>query len=152
MGRPRKPTEILKLQGTFDPSRRPGNELSPDAGIPECPDWLSETARAEWERITPLLESLGLLAEIDAVPLAMYCHYYGEFLAAKQMIDRSGLLIQTPKGFVVRNPATFVMRDASAECRRFAVEFGFTPASRTRIDVKPGGTDELSAYLNAKPA
>ena len=50
-GRKPKPTAIKILEG--NPGKRQLNkyEPSPDKLAPECPDWLSEEAKAEWFRL-----------------------------------------------------------------------------------------------------
>lgn len=155
MARPRKPTAALKLQGTFRPDRRPAQEPQPDVRVPDCPDWLDANARAEWERVTPLLAELGLLAEIDATMLSLYCHYYSEFLAAKAMVDKGGLLLSFDRRdgkILVRNPACATMHAAADQCRRIAAEFGFTPAARTKIETeRPPAAGSLKAF-NTKTA
>ena len=44
-----------------------------------------------------------------------------------------GLLIKREGGGVVQNPLAYMARKAAADMVRYAAEFGFTPAARSRI-------------------
>ena len=60
-GRKPKPTMIKVLEG--NPGKRAINDREPEppAGIPECPDFLDEEARAEWFRTAKVLSDMRLL-------------------------------------------------------------------------------------------
>jgi phage terminase small subunit len=68
-----KPTALKLLQG--NPGKRAinGREPKPKTGMPRCPDWLDEEAKACWKRIVPQLNGMGVLTLIDADALANYC-------------------------------------------------------------------------------
>ena len=128
-GRPRKPTALKILQG--NPGRRPlepEKEPQPDAAIPVCPAGLSKRALAEWHRITPHLYKLGLLSEIDLSGLAGYCICFGELFEAEAMIKKVGRWKVDQKIVKARD-------EALKQMRGYIVEFGLTPASRSRVRV-----------------
>ena len=49
------------------------------AKAPPCPDGLPEDARAEWQRLSPFLESLGRVSPIDKQALVSYCLSWSSF-------------------------------------------------------------------------
>jgi len=156
-GPPPKPTKLKQLEG--NPSRRPLNENEPNPAlsIPTCPMFVKGIARREWTRITKELHVLGLLTKIDRAALAGYCQAYGRWYEAEQQIDELGklskgklkFLYKTTNGNLVMNPLLSVANKALEQMHKFLVEFGMTPASRTRISVKPSeNEDEMDKILN----
>jgi P27 family predicted phage terminase small subunit len=134
-GRPRKPSALKLLEGNWRPDTAPKNEPRPEIEIPEMPEGISEIAQNEWNRITPELERLGLLGRIDRLALAMYCEAYATSVYARQMVS---LPTSEGGGMVIdgrSSPWLKIWERASAMVLRFAVEFGMTPASRSRINV-----------------
>lgn len=160
-GRKPTPTNLKLLKG--NPGKRKldtAGEVQPMLGAPECPDWLSDEAKAEWARVCPELEQLGVLAFIDRAALAAWCVEWARFVEAEenirehgivllkidQVIERAGepTIIVTKAG---RNPATLISTQAQAHMRAWASEFGFTPSARTRVR-KPGEGDGDGAGEN----
>lgn len=137
-GRRPKPT-ALKL---VDVSHRRANEREPQPtpGAPDPPDWLSPAARAEWERVSPELERMGLLTRVDLAALAAYCTAYAHFVEAERTIQQHGLTvsIRDDKGILkglVAVPEVAIACKMLDKIKAFAGEFGFTPSSRSRIEV-----------------
>ena len=136
-GRPRKPRAVKKLQGTLQPCREPKHEAEPVVEIPDMPDFLKAESVEEWNRIVGYLYNLGLLTQIDRSSLAAYCEAFGLWCACQRKIAQTGLLIKAPSGYPILNPLLSISRKAVDQMKAFAVEFGMTPASRTRIEAKP---------------
>ena len=74
-GRKPLPANVHLMRGNA--SKKPIGELvdgvQPLVEIPNCPPYLLKAAKAEWKRITPLLEELGLIAKIDRATITIYC-------------------------------------------------------------------------------
>lgn len=136
MARPKTPTKLKLLKGTAQPCRTNRNEPEPETEVPDIPHHLSKEARQEWNRITPLLEAMGLVAQIDMTSLAMYCQSWGDHVKAENMIRRNGAVIKGAKGSLVKSPWVGMSKDARLIAHKFLVEFGLTPASRSRVSGK----------------
>ena len=128
-----KPKALRLLQGEKKKSRINQNEPQPELGVPVCPAFLSETAKAEWDRISKELDKLGLLTEMDMAALAGYCDAYGRWADASVILKKEGLIIRTETDRIVQNPALAIIAQALKEMKGFLVEFGMTPSSRTRV-------------------
>jgi P27 family predicted phage terminase small subunit len=153
-GRPRKPTAQKKLQGTYRPDRAVRNELTLPAGMPPCPAWLNAEARAEWERVVPTLFAAGALSALDGGRLADYCAAHSLAVEATQLYQDEGIVVDSPQGQKA-HPAVGTAKDARAQARQLAGEFGLTPAGRSRVSAppKPGeGEAEIEEDLFGKPA
>jgi phage terminase small subunit len=90
--RGRKPkTSALKMfEG--NPGRRSLNKNEPKPAVetPECPVHLDDEAQAEWNRITPDLHTLGLVARVDRAALAAYCQAWSRWVKAEEMLNSTG--------------------------------------------------------------
>lgn len=137
-----KPTALKVLTG--NPGKRPLNmaEPRPAPGIPSCPSWLSLEARREWRRITPELSRLGLLSGVDRAALAGYCQCWARWAEAEKTLTEKGMSVEIQRedkdgnlytyGITARPEVAAALKEA-AMMKAFLVEFGLTPASRTRI-------------------
>jgi len=134
-GRKPKPTALKRLEG--NPGKRPLNEQEPEfrREIPYCPRHLSPVAKREWHRIVKELHSAGLLTVVDRAPLAAYCQLYARWVKAEKELETASLVITTEKGFALPNPLVGIANGALEGMRKFLIEFGMTPSSRSRLHV-----------------
>ena len=149
-GRKPKPTTLKILEG--NPGRRPLNNREPQAPaeVPECPDFLDDEARAEWFRMAKVLQDMGLLSLADQAALAAYCVVYSRWVTAERQVQRLGTIVKSPqKNFPMKSPYLTVADQALETMRKFMVEFGLTPSSRSRIRVPKASraADEFDAFL-----
>ncbi len=101
--------------------------------ILECPPELGPIARQEWDRMVGELTILGVLSSFDRGPLAAYCIAYALWIEAIEMVQKHGAMIKSPKGFPIQSPYLSTLNRQAEIMLRIASEFGFTPASRSRI-------------------
>jgi P27 family predicted phage terminase small subunit len=101
--------------------------------ILECPPELGPVARHEWGRIVGELTQLGVLSSFDLGPLAAYCTAYALWIEAMEMVQKHGAMIKSPNGFPMQSPYLSHLNKQAEIMLRIASEFGFTPASRSRI-------------------
>jgi P27 family predicted phage terminase small subunit len=132
-GRRPKPTRLKVLTG--NPGRRPLNinEPKPEAVVPECPVELGPVARREWDRLAGELAPLRLLTNLDRAALAAYCGAYGMWAEATEAIQKFGTMVKSPSGYPIQSPYVSIANRQAEIMMRIASEFGFTPASRSRI-------------------
>lgn len=105
--------------------------------VPECPEWLDEEAKIEWDRVVPEMVTIGVFIPSDSMLLASYCQAYSQWMKAELQVRDDGLMISGPNGNSVLHPCARHAIKLLAEVRRAAAEFGFSPASRTRVDASP---------------
>ena len=134
-GRRPKPTRLKYLTG--NPGKRPLNmhEPKPEPMIPECPVELGPIARREWDRLAGELGKLNLLTTLDRAALAAYCGAYALWAEATKAIQQYGTMIKSPTGFPIQSPYVSIANRQAEIMMRIASEFGFTPASRSRISI-----------------
>ena len=136
-----KPTALKKLEGNPGKRALPKNEPEFPSGA-VCPDWLPEDAKAEWFRVSPILERIKLLTQADTAALAAYCLAWARLMDAQAQIDRDGSVVEAASGYKMPHPAVAIANKATTEIHRFSKEFGMTPSSRGRMSL-PGEADEL---------
>ena len=105
-------------------------------GIAQPPDWMSDEAREHWLGLSPELEAIGLLTSIDTQAFAVYCQSYAELIQAEDELLKGGRTQTTKDGFVRKSPWLSVRDEAHKRMMQIGGQFGFSPASRTRIEVK----------------
>src|SRR5690242_16571550 len=101
--------------------------------ILECPPELGPAAREEWHRIVAELIAKGVLSRFDRGPLAAYCTAFALAMEAAEMVHKHGAMIKSPNGFPMQSPYLSHLNQQVATMIKIASEFGFTPASRSRI-------------------
>jgi P27 family predicted phage terminase small subunit len=105
--------------------------------MPECPPELSPLARQEWVRLGAELSKLSLVTPLDRGALAAYCAAYAFWADALQQIQKYGTMVKSPSGYPIQSPYLAIANRQAEIMIRAASEFGFTPASRSRISVPP---------------
>lgn len=147
----KKPTAVHKANG--NPSGRPLNEEEPmPSGKPECPDWLSDEARNEWNRLSGELDSLGMLTMIDQGIFAVHCQCWADWRAAWELVQKTGVTTRGYSGGYVTNPAVGVMKTARDGYIKTCVELGLTPSSRSvMITKKRKDAKDLDSFAHTKP-
>ena len=136
-GRRPKPTRMKALTG--NPGKRPLNphEVRPEPAAPECPPELCPIARQEWIRLTAELAILNLITHLDRGALATYCAAYALWAEAMVQIQKYGTMVKSPSGYPMQSPYIGLANRQAELMIRISSEFGFTPASRTRISAPP---------------
>jgi phage terminase small subunit len=118
---PPKPTALKVLQGTDRRDRTNPAEPKPAKGAAK-PAGLSRGASAEWDRLAPMLERLGLLRETDALAFEDLCE-------------------TTVRWRQLRHKADFRAAVASDRARehmlKLLMQFGMTPSAATRVTATP---------------
>jgi P27 family predicted phage terminase small subunit len=153
-GRRPKPTRLKVLTG--NPGKRPLNEDEPhpEPAVPECPPELGEAARREWDRLVHELAALRLLTNLDRAALAAYCAAYGLWADAIENINKYGTMVKSPTGYPIQSPYVAIANRQAEIMMRIASEFGFTPASRSRIATPQHDDDApdlFSGYPGSRP-
>ena len=165
-GRRPKPLAIHQLNG--NPSHLSQADLSgmknpqPELVNPEMPKGMSKSARREWRRIVPLLREVGVLSKIDGLALAAYCDAHGMVEEAEKLIRKGGMTFVSHfedgegnivDGDIKANPAVAIKFQALKVMKSFLIEFGLTPASRSKLKIdKPAADDKMEAFLRKRPA
>lgn len=141
IGRPPKPVALLKIQGTFHPSRLPAGEPQAvgDLATRPPPEWMTASMRDFWTE-TLVDAPKDILRRIDWALFAGYVETwdrYTRLVRAQQRLD-AGLdlpfLVKTNSGPTI-SPYLRQMDRCLLLLARYSGEMGFTPAGRARLAV-----------------
>jgi P27 family predicted phage terminase small subunit len=151
-GRKPKPTLFRTLEGNPGKRRINGREPKPPSGVPRCPKHLDDVAKTEWFHTCKVLKDMGLLSLADRAALAAYCTVYSRWVEAEAQVKKYGTIVKSPdKGVPQKSPYLTIADQALETMRKFMVEFGLTPSSRSRIRIPDSQSDidEFEAFLDA---
>ncbi|MFF2525907.1 phage terminase small subunit P27 family [Streptomyces liangshanensis] len=136
MARTAEPAKLRLLKGRSDGKDSAGREVNAGPAFkripPTAPDWLSDEAAAEWDRVIPELARLELVKESDRAALAAYCEAWATFRRATETVAREGLTIDAKQG-TLAHPAVGIARAAGREVRAWAAHFGLTPSTEQAL-------------------
>lgn len=145
-GRRPKPTALKLVAG--NPGKRAINKKEPKARreIPSCPAHLNDVSKVAWGRLTVMLDRLGVLTEADAMALERLCDCYSEILECREIIVRDGRTYTTTTTtgdtLIKGHPASGQLRAADSQFKSYLVEFGLTPAARSKVNATPTDGDD----------
>jgi len=156
-GRNQKSAAQHRLEGTFQASRHAGGMAmaDPPKGRPTRPKGLRGAARAEWTRMVARLEAARILSTVDDGVLYQYCCLFAETegilasrrtnialvaklknamrkLRGEDLVDAITQIVQLKK---LESKTTTQLRQGHLALRSYLVEFGMTPAARSRVKV-----------------
>lgn len=137
-GRKPKPTHLRILEG--NPGKRPLNENEPlvVGDLHMAPDWLSDSQREGWTYAIANAPA-GLLKRLDQSVLVVWVVAEDLHRQASQAVTKFGLLAKSPvKGDPMQNPYLAILNRQAQLMLKAAAELGFTPSSRSRVEVSGG--------------
>lgn len=114
------------------------------------PKDLDPIAKAEWERLIPVLMETGLVKEQDLALLLLYCQYYSDYIKARQKLREQGFVIQSPTGYMMQNPYVSIARKAGEMMRSILTELGLTPSARRKLGIEIQEPDKLDEFLRGE--
>lgn len=119
--------------------REPKALVPVSVGKVKPPKWLKRSRKATeiWNDLAPKLERLNLLHDLDASPLARYCRYIVEWIAADIAVQREGTWFEAKdtNGNLTkkRHPAFQAVQDLEKMLRDIEATFGMRPDARYKI-------------------
>lgn len=142
--KPPKPTELLKLQGTYKKYRH-ANRMDADLDVlpaetlqPPPPDNLHPKASAQWE---PWLKGLALkrvLTQADYLTLEIGFRHLSQALYYSDAIAKEGMPdFLDDEALERRKSLDRLFQEASKAYLKVMYEYGSTPAARAALKVPP---------------
>lgn len=139
IGRKPKPTHLKLIQG--NPGKRPLNvsEPLPQGNLNVPPDWLTPDQQAGWAYAVEA-SPRGLLKCLDRSALTVWVVAEDLHRQATVAVGKFGLITKSPnKGQPMQNPYLPIINRQAQIMLKAASELGFTPSSRSRVQVSDGG-------------
>ena len=154
-GRPGKPAALQLVQG--NPGKKPYGELMAEitqplvpTAAPPMPDWLTDDAVREWERVIPDLITLGLVSKLDMMAFATYCEAVADWQRFRRKIaehnarsDDAGDVQTFSTGAKQISIWRQLANDAEKRANAAGAQFGFSPMARRNLKANPAPQGEL---------
>ena len=143
-GRKPKPTAVKNLTG--NPGKRALNkrEPKPKKGVKRPWGLGQGVQRKFWDEYADELARLQILTGLDVASFRLMAEHYAFAVQAAQELRAEGLTVDGREG-AKKNPKAQVFKDNALAFKSFAVEFGMTPSSRARLEIKlPEEGEQLS--------
>lgn len=157
-GRPRKPTAIKMLQGTYRKDQEPVRE--PEYQKPSIhvkpPVFINKYAKMYWKEYIQELINIGVITMQDIPLYAMLAEAFGEWRMYSEMLkhnpDGSKRTLEEyfeQRNYVFGKMPEFVSYNAAYDkYLKLAAKFGLSPSDRSKIDLgKKDNYDPLSDML-----
>lgn len=153
-GRPPLPASVHLLRG--DPSKKGVAALLAAAQAPVVPvekppkpDFLTEEASQEWDRVTDALVALGWVSTLDMMALATYCEAVADWVRFRRKIRELSKVgdagdVQTyESGAKQISVWRQLANDAERRANQAGALFGFSPVARRAMKALAGPQAEL---------
>jgi len=151
-GRKPVPTHLKRLHG--NPGKRPINEHEPvpEGDLHAAPTWLSDSQREGWAYAVTKSPH-GLLKHLDRSVLAIWVVAEDLHREAAEKISQYGLLTKSPNaGLPLQSPYLAILNKQAQIMLKAAAELGFTPSSRSRVQIVPDVSDNpFAKFRQRKP-
>jgi len=135
-GRKPVPTYLKVLRGNPGKRALNKNERIPEGRLADSPDWMTEGQKAGWNYAIEHAP-LGLLKKLDRSVLAAWVVAEDLHRRASEQVEKFGILTKAPNtGLPIQSPYLPVLNKQAQIILKAAEQLGFTPASRTRIQVE----------------
>ncbi len=151
-GRRPQPTVLKLLRGNPGKRRLDTREPQPAESSGRCPAWLKGYGKEAWRRLHAIVTQMRAMTLADELCLALLCSAVDDFRHAREIVEKEGRTYKcvTKSGdLMIRlRPEVGIAAEASSRMLKLMVEFGLTPASRTRLKViQPKPHDPVEDYL-----
>lgn len=138
------PTQLKVVRGDRE-SRINRSEPKPRDGAAAAPGWLSDDARAVWDRLAPDLIKQRVLTDWDVDAFAAFCSAVVVHREAAADVERNGTNItvvdrELSNGTLLfttrKNPAWQVARESAQLITTLGGRFGLNPSDRASLTMK----------------
>jgi P27 family predicted phage terminase small subunit len=156
-GRKRKPDHLKVVAGTDRPDRTNPDAPVPLSELPTAPEWLSARAAEIFDQLVGIVGSMGVGSASDTAMLAMAASRLEEveictaiiedggrtFVSSAEHDEQGRVISQQIKG----HPAVAQRSEAMRHAQSLLVEFGLSPAARSKVSANKSTNENPFAAL-----
>lgn len=99
-----------------------------------------------------MLESNGVMEDVDTAALTMLARNYSMFIKANKQLEKDGLTVTSDRGNIAAHPAIKIAKDAQTQAMKVMAEFGLTAKARTKLpklDANTGADSPFEAFMKS---
>ena len=137
-----KPTHLKLIEGNPGKRKLNRNEPKPQGDLCDAPDWLTDEQKAGWTYAISNAPA-GLMKRLDRAALTAFVVAEDMHRQASVAVGKFGLITKSPsKGEPMQNPYLPIINRQAQIMLKAAAELGFTPSSRSRVEIVGGETED----------
>lgn len=137
-----KPTHLKLIEGNPGKRKLNRNEPKPQGDLCDAPDWLTDEQKAGWSYAISNAPA-GLMKRLDRAALTAFVVAEDMHRQASVAVGKFGLITKSPsKGEPMQNPYLPIINRQAQIMLKAAAELGFTPSSRSRVEIVGGETED----------
>lgn len=150
MGRPRKVVSMStgKIGKAARAARSEAEKkmhVKADALSP--PDWLSDKAALEFDRVVREAAELGMLDNLDLAVLAVYADNYGRYANAAAQLNIHGPIGETQNGYKTPSPWLTVLNQSAKNIFSCSTKLGLSVTDRLKLIVPTKEEKSVNKYI-----
>lgn len=106
----------------------------------KIPSDIEEEAKKYITDVCDMLESNGVMENVDTAALIMLARNFSMFIKASKQLEKEGLTVHSDRGNITAHPAIKIANDAQTKAMKVMAEFGLTAKARTKLPKLEGST------------
>lgn len=99
----------------------------------KIPNDIEAEAKKYITDVCDMLESNGVMENVDTAALTMLARNYSMFIKASKQLETDGLTVVSDRGNIAPHPAIKIAKDAQIQAMKVMAEFGLTAKARTKL-------------------
>ena len=99
----------------------------------KIPNDIEAEAKKYIADVCDMLESNGVMENVDTAALTMLARNYSMFIKASKQLETDGLTVVSDRGNISPHPAIKIAKDARIQAMKVMAEFGLTAKARTKL-------------------
>ena len=117
------------------------------------PSDIEKEAKDYIKDVLEMLESNGVIENVDNAALTMLARNYSMFIKANKQLEKEGLTVTSDRGNIAAHPAIKIAKDAQTQAMKVMAEFGLTAKARTKLpklEANNSNDTPLEAFMKGK--
>lgn len=113
---------------------------------------IESEAKDYMQDVLEMLESNGVMENVDTAALTMLARNYSMFIKANKQLEKDGLTVVSDRGNLAQHPAVKIAKDAQTQAMKVMAEFGLTAKARTKLpklEANAGADSPLEAFMKS---
>lgn len=118
----------------------------------KIPTDIEDEAKEYIKDVLEMLESNGVMEDVDTAALTMLARNYSMFIKASKQLEKDGLTVVSDRGNLSPHPAIKIAKDAQTQAMKVMAEFGLTAKARTKLPKLEANTatdSPLEAFIKS---
>lgn len=136
-GRPKTPTVLKELRGTYRKDRANLNEPKPPVltEVPDAPFWVDDCPQTKslFDQVTRYVMNMKVATQVDGLALSLLADQLSIYIDLRSQIRKEGITVVDSSGKTKAHAALGQLNNTLTQIHKFLREYGLTAASRSNV-------------------